>query len=997
MRVTKPDIERSHGENASCHAWVRYAGSASAAALVLWLLAPAAFAYDFNKSITIDRSKISDASCGATLTNYPMLFSVTDPDLAHTTSGGDVTDVGGDDIIFLARDATTCGGPATCVLDHEIEKYVSTTGELVAWVRLPAVNTSVAASDTVLYVYYGDSSVTSPTENPAGVWDANYKGVWHLEEDVTDEATGGVHDDSTSNANDGAQNGNVEGTGRIADGQDFDGTDDYIDVGNVIGAAGTVTLSAWVKHDNVTATKRERYVDLDNVAVIRHDGINSMGQLHFYVRTGGIARSLRVNGVLSNGVWNHVAGTWDGTTQRLFLNGSEVASQVPGGSLDPISAGTINDSDPTETMDGILDEVRISDTARSACWIDAEYDNQFDPGDVGAPGFYTLGAEVARYSYLKPVTIDRTKIDGSCGATMADYPMLFTLTDADLAHTTSGGDVTDLGGDDIVFKAHDDATCGGVGLAPCTLDHEIERYVNTTGELVAWVRIPSLNTAAAGSDTVIYLYYGNTSVTTPTENPNGVWDANYVGVWHLEEPVTDEASGGTHDDSTSNANDGSQTNNGPFAGEIADAQDFDGSGDFITVADDNSLSFGDSTTDSPFSVSAWVFADTATNNIIVAKDASAAGEWDLYIGAGGGELQMILNDVTTSNKLGRRTVAAFPTGSWHHVAVSYDASPPYTSADIKMYIDGAQPATSDYSAGTYVAMHNTTTPVQIGTWDGGGNSYDMNGRIDEVRISSTVRSACWIGASYNNQVWPNKAVTPSPDPSPNPDSGFYTVGAATAVELVSFTARGVNGGVELRWETGSEMDNLGYHLYRGVSEAGPYERITASPIPGLGSSPEGARYRYRDTGLDNGVTYFYELEDIETTGRTERHGPVSGTPLFGGATVEEIRGRWGSVGVGHYVRRAGGERAASAEPRPVSGGSGAHDGGISGVSGGGRLGAHRAFGLRACGRERTSGEADVGGGASGKASGAGVGARAGYRDDRFASGGSERARDRCQW
>ena len=156
--------------------------------LALGLSATGAFAYEFRKSITIDRSKISDGSCGATLANFPMLFSVTDSDLRHTSSGGDVTDLGGDDIIFVALDAMTCGGPSICRLDHEIEKYVNTTGELVAWVRLPSVNTSAAASDTIIYIYYGDGKVTSPTENPAGVWDANHAGVWHLHDDFLDSA-----------------------------------------------------------------------------------------------------------------------------------------------------------------------------------------------------------------------------------------------------------------------------------------------------------------------------------------------------------------------------------------------------------------------------------------------------------------------------------------------------------------------------------------------------------------------------------------------------------------------------------------------------------------------------------------------------------------------------------------------------------------------------------------------------------------------------------------
>lgn len=105
--------------------------------------------------------------------------------------------------------------------------------------------------------------------------------------------------------------------------------------------------------------------------------------------------------------------------------------------------------------------------------------------------------------------------------------------------------------------------------------------------------------------------------------------------------------------------------------------------------------------------------------------------------------------------------------------------------------------------------------------------------------------------------------------------------APTAVELLSFEARGGDQSVELAWATASEVNNIGFHLYRAESEDGPYEPITAAPVPGLGSSPEGARYAYTDSGLRNGTTYFYKLEDIDTAGETKLHGPVSATPQPG--------------------------------------------------------------------------------------------------------------------
>jgi len=110
------------------------------------------------------------------------------------------------------------------------------------------------------------------------------------------------------------------------------------------------------------------------------------------------------------------------------------------------------------------------------------------------------------------------------------------------------------------------------------------------------------------------------------------------------------------------------------------------------------------------------------------------------------------------------------------------------------------------------------------------------------------------------------------------DIGADDFNATTEVELVNFDAKGSDGAVILTWETASELNNLGFHVYRATSAEGPYQRITARLIPGLGSSPVGARYSHRDSGLTNGTTYFYKLEDVETTGRAAFHGPTSATP-----------------------------------------------------------------------------------------------------------------------
>ena len=147
--------------------------------------------YGYRMKLTIESARVSGASDHS---NFPVLISLTDSVLATTgADGGNVENPNGWDISFRASDGIT-------KLDFEVEKYTSSpgSGTLVAWVRIPTLSTS---ADTDIYIYYGNPDVACSQENPAGVWGANYKGVWHLNEDPTGPAP--QFADSTFNRNHG--------------------------------------------------------------------------------------------------------------------------------------------------------------------------------------------------------------------------------------------------------------------------------------------------------------------------------------------------------------------------------------------------------------------------------------------------------------------------------------------------------------------------------------------------------------------------------------------------------------------------------------------------------------------------------------------------------------------------------------------------------------------------------------------------------------------------
>lgn len=107
---------------------------------------------------------------------------------------------------------------------------------------------------------------------------------------------------------------------------------------------------------------------------------------------------------------------------------------------------------------------------------------------------------------------------------------------------------------------------------------------------------------------------------------------------------------------------------------------------------------------------------------------------------------------------------------------------------------------------------------------------------------------------------------------------FFENTGETLIELSGFSARGKNGAVILQWETAAEIDNQGFNIYRAASADGDYVKINQSLIPACGSVTGGADYSFTDTGVRNGRTYFYKLEDVDLDGNATRHGPQKATP-----------------------------------------------------------------------------------------------------------------------
>jgi hypothetical protein len=186
----------------------------------------------------------------------------------------------------------------------------------------------------------------------ANAADPDLVGWWKL-----DEGSGTIAIDSSGNGFDIPLQNTTWENGVFGGAVGFPGEGEGIGGFNYSGNA--ITVCAWVWHEAFRSGQVERYVTASpEIAVIRKE---TDGRLHFYISTGGTLRHLWVGNVLTEGQWYHVAGTWDGLTQRLYIDGVEIASQTPGGVLG--DASSVRLSNAPEPLNGMLDDVRIYNRA----------------------------------------------------------------------------------------------------------------------------------------------------------------------------------------------------------------------------------------------------------------------------------------------------------------------------------------------------------------------------------------------------------------------------------------------------------------------------------------------------------------------------------------------------------------------------------------------------------------------------------------------------------
>ena len=311
------------------------------------------------------RKEINITNVGSsTLENFPAYLNIS----KETDMQADF-----DDLRFING---SCEEDSNLELAYEIENYTSSNAHV--WLKIPSLATGV----NKICMYYNNSGASSG-ENATGVWDDDYRGIYHLSE----TGTSAQRNDSTQYENNmntiTGFDGDEDVDGIVGGATDFDGSDDILlgpPSNNLTGDyLQTATFSAWVKHSTsptnyITSLKRSAA----HSTLFSLDGANS-GDLGFLTATysqSPVHSWLTGGSGLNDNNWHQLVATIGGLNRSLYIDGQFIKSDNLG--IQNVSSNTaefaIGGFNVASLLfDGSVDEVRFARTNRSADWINQSY------------------------------------------------------------------------------------------------------------------------------------------------------------------------------------------------------------------------------------------------------------------------------------------------------------------------------------------------------------------------------------------------------------------------------------------------------------------------------------------------------------------------------------------------------------------------------------------------------------------------------------------------
>jgi autotransporter-associated beta strand protein len=315
-----------------------------------------------------------------TLTNFPALVVLSNGMGGTTFDFGTFLTTNGYDLRFW-NDAETMN------LNYEIDTWSTGTSSYV-WVQVPQFY-----SNCYIWATWGDSAqINQPAYTTNGAtWSSSYEGVWHFNTNLID---------STANNRNGANTLTTNVIGQIGAARGFNGsitTPAYVSVasGDVDKGAGTeLTVSAFINWVSPQLgdggqgyiVQKDRYTGGTPYSL----SVTAANSINAVVNGSGVSAPA----AYADGLWHQAVMTTKGTDLYLYVDGVLIGSNVFANldNNENIRFGASEDTPTYRPFGGLLDEIQISQVARSSNWIWASYMNQASNSFFNTPGIVARGS-----------------------------------------------------------------------------------------------------------------------------------------------------------------------------------------------------------------------------------------------------------------------------------------------------------------------------------------------------------------------------------------------------------------------------------------------------------------------------------------------------------------------------------------------------------------------------------------------------------------------------
>lgn len=358
----------------------------------------------------------------------------------------------------------------------------------------------------------------------------------------------------------------------------------------------------------------------------------------------------------------------------------------------------------------------------------------FEEEATSTPSTYLEG-----FTYRAPLSIAGASLYGN----VVDFPVYVDL--ADMPSTFFSSVQTD--GSDVRVTAED-------GLSEVPFELVSIDTVSKTGELYF-----KANSLSISTDAEYYVYFGHATATLYASDDiygrENVWSNNYRAVYHLEEEQSGTGNANIYVDSTANNYDGTDyISNTGKSGKFGAGQRFEANtNDYMSLPSGVLDGLQDLTT------SVWFRSNNDTiHSLISGANSGEANEYLWWLRGDQNEVEIFSH----GNPREQYNITDVYDDSWRLFTAVLDDD----SNQARVYLNGNEDNQSPRSANV------STLDIDVGgviigqdqDFVGGGFDWgqELDGHIDELRVSSVVRSSGWIANEYANQSNP---------------SGFYTIGS----------------------------------------------------------------------------------------------------------------------------------------------------------------------------------------------------------------------------